>query len=412
MHVASNGRPRRAATRVACLAIGILFATVPVLASLEGGASPAADGATVSGDQAQIAQITNQIAADGALIEHLSNLYDEKLSQHQADQLALEKAKAQLARSVASERRSLLRLRQVAIAAYVSGGSSGSPLDALLQKNVNSLASEGEYVDVAGDQLQGAAISYQQAAIATTRQEHTLQRDAAVTEASLVALRSDAAAAQSDTEKEHQLLGSVKGNLAGLLARAHAEQVAREEAAARRAEAVRAAEQQAAAQQAAAASAQRAVAEQVTAPPAGSASTPGAPVSPIASPPASSAASSGQAQVAVRAALAQVGTPYVWGGATPGVGFDCSGLVMYAWGVAGVSLPHYTVYQYDDTTQVSASQLQPGDLVFYDSPYDGPLGHVAMYIGGGQVVQAPETGMDVMVTSLTWAGQPVAFTQP
>ena len=77
--------------------------------------------------------------------------------------------------------------------------------------------------------------------------------------------------------------------------------------------------------------------------------------------PASSAAA-----VAVQVALEQVGKPYDWAGAGPN-SFDCSGLVMYAWAHAGVSLPHYSVAQYEDTTRISASQLQPGDLVFYDT---------------------------------------------
>lgn len=95
------------------------------------------------------------------------------------------------------------------------------------------------------------------------------------------------------------------------------------------------------------------------------------------------------------------------------MGFDCSGLVMYAWGVAGVSLPHYSVAQYNDVAQVSASQLQPGDIVFYYSPYESAQpGHEALYIGGGQVVQAADQQYGILVTSLTWAGNPIGYGQP
>jgi cell wall-associated NlpC family hydrolase len=93
--------------------------------------------------------------------------------------------------------------------------------------------------------------------------------------------------------------------------------------------------------------------------------------------------------------------PYVWGGATPGVGFDCSGLTMWAWGQAGVQLPHGATAQYYQIQHVSMSDLQPGDLVFYGSA--GYLSHVVMYIGGGMVVQAEQTGTNVMDTPL-WPG--------
>ncbi len=117
---------------------------------------------------------------------------------------------------------------------------------------------------------------------------------------------------------------------------------------------------------------------------------------------------SAAAAEAVRVALAQVGKPYVYGGAGP-ASFDCSGLVMYAYAAAGVSLPHYTVSQYDDTTRVSEAQLLAGDLVFYDN-YSGPQpGHVAIYIGNGQVVSANTTGTDVQTQSITWDGTIMGF---
>ncbi len=90
-----------------------------------------------------------------------------------------------------------------------------------------------------------------------------------------------------------------------------------------------------------------------------------------------------------------LGTPYVWGGASPG-GFDCSGLVAYAYSQVGVSLPHYTGAQWNVGVGVSRSDLQPGDLVFFNG-----LGHVGIYIGGGQFIHAPHSGDVVKISSLS-----------
>ena len=98
-------------------------------------------------------------------------------------------------------------------------------------------------------------------------------------------------------------------------------------------------------------------------------------------------------------AMQYLGVRYVWGGASPS-GFDCSGLVMYVYAQLGISLPHYTVSQWNATDPISTSQMQPGDLVFFDG-----LGHVGIYIGNGQFVDAPHTGAVVRIDSLSaWGG--------
>jgi cell wall-associated NlpC family hydrolase len=90
----------------------------------------------------------------------------------------------------------------------------------------------------------------------------------------------------------------------------------------------------------------------------------------------------------VEAAVSQVGVPYVWGGASPS-GFDCSGLIMWAYAHVGISLPHYSGAQFSSTVHIPLADIQPGDLLFY-----GPGGsdHEAMYIGGGSMVEATHTG--------------------
>ena len=104
---------------------------------------------------------------------------------------------------------------------------------------------------------------------------------------------------------------------------------------------------------------------------------------------------SGRAAEAVQTAYAQLGDPYVWGAAGPNA-FDCSGLTMYSWGAAGVSLPHSSVAQYSAVRHVSLNELQPGDLVFYYSP----ISHVALYIGGGKILDAPYPGLSVRISGL------------
>jgi cell wall-associated NlpC family hydrolase len=118
---------------------------------------------------------------------------------------------------------------------------------------------------------------------------------------------------------------------------------------------------------------------------------------PVVAPAPTTAASSAGGASALHAAETQLGVPYVWAGASPG-GFDCSGLAMWAWAQAGVSLPHSAQAQYDSVEHVSLSDLEPGDLIFYAD--GGYIYHVVMYVGGNEVIQAEDTGTNVMYTSI------------
>ena len=96
-----------------------------------------------------------------------------------------------------------------------------------------------------------------------------------------------------------------------------------------------------------------------------------------------------QAGKAVAFAYAQIGKPYQWGATGPGA-YDCSGLAQAAWGAAGVQIPRTTYEQWAALPHIATSAIEPGDLLYYDGE-----GHVAMYVGGGYIIDAPQTGLDV-----------------
>ncbi|HEV3479788.1 MAG TPA: NlpC/P60 family protein [Gaiellaceae bacterium] len=124
------------------------------------------------------------------------------------------------------------------------------------------------------------------------------------------------------------------------------------------------------------------------------------PSAPSTTPPPADASRGAQV---VAIAMRYLGVPYKWGGASPETGFDCSGLTMYVYAQIGISLPHYAAAQYQMGVPVSRDQLQPGDLVFYRG-----LGHMGMYIGGGNYIHAPQTGDVVKISSVSgrsdWVG--------
>jgi cell wall-associated NlpC family hydrolase len=105
--------------------------------------------------------------------------------------------------------------------------------------------------------------------------------------------------------------------------------------------------------------------------------------------------------------MSQLGVPYRYAAASPGVAFDCSGLTKYAWAQAGVYLPHQSRQQFASTPRVPKEQAQPGDLIYYYSP----ISHVGLYIGGGRLVHASQPGDVVKVSAVNW-GKVVGVTRP
>lgn len=117
-----------------------------------------------------------------------------------------------------------------------------------------------------------------------------------------------------------------------------------------------------------------------------------APAQPVPSAPVAGGGSLGRQALAL--ASKQIGTPYVFGGAKPG-GFDCSGLIQWAYGQVGVKLPRVSYQQGAAGVEVSAAEAQPGDLVYFDRK--GPVDHIGIYNGNGTWLVAPHTGAQVRV---------------
>jgi cell wall-associated NlpC family hydrolase len=118
-------------------------------------------------------------------------------------------------------------------------------------------------------------------------------------------------------------------------------------------------------------------------------------LSACASAPKPSAAQEQAAQIAI----SMVGKPYHYGGNSPQIGFDCSGLVQYSYGRAGVRLPHGTEYLRRQSEKISTGDLRRGDLLFFNQPQKNS--HVAIYIGGDRFVHAPSSGKTVYIASLS-----------
>ena len=319
--------------------------------------------------QAQQQSLTGQVqAAD----YHLSQLQDQiaaNVKQVALDQAAVNKDESQL--------------RTQAISDYTSSGTSNQ-VTQMFSSDPNTTGIRSEYSSIATgnvtttidnlhtaqNQLQAtqAALQQQQSAATTTRDN-------------LQASESQAATLASQYQGT---LKSVNANIQSIVAQQQALALAAAQQAATNAFNAKVA----AAQKSQAAAAQT-VSQTTRGDPGGGGGTsvPTSPPPPV--PPGVGGA--------IQAAMSQRGVPYVWGGETPGVGFDCSGLVQWSFAQAGISLPRTSGAQYAATTHIPLADIQAGDLLFY-----GPGGsdHVALYVGGGSMVEAPFTGASVWVTGV------------
>jgi len=366
-------RPRAAVALAATLAL-----TSGVLASAT--AAHATPDSDLASERAKATQLESQIEANGNRV----SILDEQYNQAQS---AIDKANELLAsdQRLLDQRRQETEAVQAELAArgaeLYMGAGNGAPLAALDVHDTRELGSRTVYAGAAADsdqQLLDRAkvaieeLGVQQDALQKARSDATNRRD------QLDAARREITQA---TTEQQQLLEQANGKISSLVAEVRAEREREQEAAAQ------AAMQRTADAQARAAQLQ---AEQTTTTDNGGSSGSTEVTDPNAGSPGPVPAPSGSAQVAVDTARAQVGKPYVYAGSGPDV-FDCSGLTMYAWAAAGVSLPHNAEAQYMSLPHVSQSELQPGDLVFFGAP----IHHVGIYVGGGTMIEAPYTGVDV-----------------
>ncbi|HUJ92714.1 MAG TPA: NlpC/P60 family protein [Gaiellaceae bacterium] len=363
---------------------------IPVLlASLVGAAL--VEASTVSASPGLAAQrlrektVYAQVAAINARLDGVVQAWDGARVQLGATDARLRENTRQLGAARSNLAAAERRIEQRLVELYTSQNPDGVAV-IVGATSISDLIDriEAEHVLSAQDAAIGRQAELYQAQV--TRTENALRterRARAVTVARLDARRETIA---RGLDSERRLLASIHQSIQTL----EAQQAARERrrAALERAEVAR---QAALARQEAAAQAVS-PASDPTDPSAPSGATPSAPAVPAA--PVVPAPGPTPYSAAATIAARYLGVPYVWGGESP-AGFDCSGLVSYVYAQLGVSLPHYTVSQWDATEPISVADLEPGDLVFFDG-----LGHVGIYIGGGQFIHAPHTGTVVQVATL------------
>jgi cell wall-associated NlpC family hydrolase len=373
-----TGWPRRAAL--------VAGAVVTVLSGVLGASSHPAVADALSSAQAQAAQITSQLAADQQRLDVTAQQYDAAEQQLQQVGQQISQIKSTVAQDQAHVTADTASLRQQAVASYMSG-SSDSDLQSLFSSNGEQATVAGEYQSVASGNISGAidALSVAQSRLAS--QQSQLQSAQSQDQAALAQATAAKQAAQATTANQEATLARVKGQIGALVAQRQAAQLAASHAAFLAREAAAAA-----------------TAAATTSGPARS-NDPSGPSRPVVLP---NLPASGGAATAVAAAESQIGVPYVWGGESPGRGFDCSGLTQWAWRQAGVDLPRTAAAQYDAIPHIPLSDLQPGDLLFWGF---GGISHVGMYVGGGDIINAPDTGEVVRVQAiwnngLVGAGRP------
>ncbi|MBU6329358.1 MAG: C40 family peptidase [Acidobacteria bacterium] len=365
MSATTETRPRRSPSRR-------ILALVIVVTALAGLATtmPGAGADAIADKQAEARQIADKMAALQSRLMDVNAQYEQaNYELHLAEQKVAD-AKALAERTAAEVERRQADLRDFAINAYQSGDGTAT-FDALFTSDPSAGAEKVSYLDHLSGSKQDLIDAYKGAKVQAQEDAARLAGVQAEAQAKADVIEQARSAAARAAAEQEALNAKVQGELASLVAAENAR---------RAAEAQRAAE---------AASN-------------GGGGGGGGGITGVRNPPPPTPGAGG----AIAQAVSQVGAPYVWGAAGPNA-YDCSGLVMWAYGRVGVSLPHYSGAMYAMTTRISASQLQPGDLVFWGA---GGSEHVAIYMGGNQLVHAFGAQRGVAVTNLAgWWKPPSGY---
>ena len=373
----------RARTHIRLLLAGLL---------LVAGLAAPASADPIADKKAEAAKLAKRIDELRVWAEQLTEQYNQ--ARYDLSQLDLEVAdtKAQIAAKDNESAGLTSRATQAAVEAYVYGNAADGPVTVIEQLNGADTAPREAYLstfigDLSDITDQVDAVR-QDAATRQRKLDGQLARQAELIKTTETK-RVDASKA---IEKSQALLATAKGDLADLVKKEEERRAREAEAAAKKAAEERIARERAATAAAAAAAASAAIA--VRRSPSGGATRQAAPPSDTQA--FNYPAPSAKAAIAVAAARSQIGVPYVWATSSPGVSFDCSGLTLWAWAQAGVSMGHFTGAQYAQFPKVPYEALEPGDLVFFGSD----LHHMGMYIGGGMMIHAPYTGSWVQISSV------------
>jgi peptidoglycan DL-endopeptidase CwlO len=381
-------RQRAFALSLAALAVAAISA-IPVPAGADAVADKQAQANAIAGkiDQLNHSIERNAEAANQAKIEL------DGLNQQVQD------AQGKVATAQAEHDKHEGELRDYAVNAYVHGTDAVSQAQASTGSDPADQGQRQGYLTAASGNRQQLIDALRATEEDLNARIGQLNQSKSAAEAKAKDLRNQQAAAQSAVQQQQSLYQQAQGEIATLVQQAQQRAAAEQQAAAEARAAAAQAQAQAQAQARAAPAAGRGAAA-----PAPRAPAPrSAPAAPSGPPPSAN----GGAGAAVAEAQRQLGKPYAWGAAGPDA-FDCSGLTAWAWRAGGVSLPHFSGAQYSSTTHISMSAIQPGDLIFYESPDQ----HVALYVGGGQIIHAPHAGSVVKYDSLYYWNTSMMASRP
>jgi cell wall-associated NlpC family hydrolase len=319
--------------------VAVCFGTVAISPRLSGAS-------TINNDRATANRLLNQITTINGQVERLGQKFDQaniKLNRVRNEIVNTKYVVANIERSVVKGNK---QLRSDAVFAYVTNGSSAST-NPLFTASASNVGATNVYSQLAQGNISTTIAGLKNYQIKLTQERSLLSAEDAQAAS---ATRSAAGSFHSAMVLQASLknaLNQVKGQIATYYVQAQAAVAAKDAAVLQN-----------------------------------------APPSNITPPPPDS-----RANIAIRAAESFIGVWYVWGGASRS-GVDCSGLTMLAYAAAGISLPHYSGAQYNDTMRVPLADIQPGDLLFYG--YNGGE-HEAMYVGNGQMIEAETTGTQVHI---------------